>query len=128
MDHNLVTSISTRQSIAAQGSPKIDSRGGGAAVAEASRAQARPVSSGAIEKDIEAAQKQLEASVSRLNEFVQSVQRDLEFSIDELSGETVIKVMDSQTEEIIRQIPSEEVLALSRNIETLKGVLFSAEV
>ena len=36
---------------------------------------------------IEAAQEQLEASVSRLNEFVQSVQRDLEFSIDELSGE-----------------------------------------
>jgi len=70
----------------------------------------------------------LENSVSKLNELVQSVQRDLQFSIDESSGDTVIKVLDTNTEEVIRQIPSEEVLALTRNIESLKGVLFSAEV
>ncbi len=71
---------------------------------------------------------QLEDSVSQLNELAQSVQRDLHFSIDEFSGDTVIQVLDSKTEEVIRQIPSEEVLALARNIESMKGVLFSAEV
>ena len=70
----------------------------------------------------------LENSVSELNAIVQSVQRDLQFSIDEFSGDTVIKVLDTKTDEVIRQIPSEEVLALTRNIESLKGVLFSAEV
>ncbi len=70
----------------------------------------------------------LKQSVSQLNDLVQSVQRDLQFSIDEFSGDTVIKVLDTKTEEVIRQIPSEEVLALTENIESLKGVLFSAEV
>lgn len=74
------------------------------------------------------ANKRLEQSVSQLNDLVQSVQRDLQFSIDEFSGDTVIKVLDTKTEEVIRQIPSEEVLALTKNIESLKGVLFSAEV
>ena len=70
----------------------------------------------------------LESSVVQLNELVQSIQRDLHFSIDEISGDTVIQVLDSKTEEVIRQIPSEEVLTLARNIETMKGILFSAEV
>ena len=80
------------------------------------------------ESELEKGQR-LEKSVSQLNEIVQSVQRDLEFSIDETSGDTVvIKVLDTKTDEVIRQIPSEEVLAIARNIESLKGILFSAEV
>ncbi|MCP4188352.1 MAG: flagellar protein FlaG, partial [Gammaproteobacteria bacterium] len=82
-------------------------------------------------KDVKQSQQdvtqQLENSVSQLNELVQSVHRDLHFSIDEFSGDTVIQVLDTKTEEVIRQIPSEEVLAMARNIETMKGVLFSAE-
>lgn len=70
----------------------------------------------------------LQRSVSRLENFVQSIQRDLLFSIDEASGRTVITVVDSSTQEIIRQIPSEEILAISENIESMKGILFSADV
>jgi flagellar protein FlaG len=70
----------------------------------------------------------LENSVSRLNDLADSVQRDLQFTIDDDSGETVITVLDTKTAEIIRQIPSKEVLALAQNIESLKGALFSAEV
>ena len=90
------------------------------------------VSAGSIGAGVNAvdhgSNRQLENSVQRLSELVKSVQRDLQFSIDKESGKTVITVLDSTTEEVIRQIPSEEVLALARNIETLKGVLFSAEV
>jgi len=70
----------------------------------------------------------LKDSVVRLNDFVTSVQRDLRFSVDELSGRTVITVSDTKTNEIIRQIPSKEVLALAQNIDSAKGILFSAEV
>ncbi len=78
--------------------------------------------------DQEAVRERLEDSVSQLKDLVQSVQRDLQFSIDDFSGRTVITVLDSKTEEIIRQIPSDEVLALAKNIASMKGVLFSAEV
>jgi len=70
----------------------------------------------------------LKDSVIRLNDFVTLVQRDLRFSVDELSGRTVITVSDTKTDEIIRQIPSKEVLALAQNIDSAKGILFSAKV
>lgn len=59
-------------------------------------------------------QQELEQVVSKMSDFVQSLERDLNFSIDESSGRTVIKVIDSQSDEVIRQIPSEEALALLR--------------
>lgn len=64
-------------------------------------------------------------AVSELNDYVQNIQRDLQFSIDEASGQTIIKVIDSQSKELIRQIPPEEVLALARNLDQLKdgGIL-----
>jgi len=69
----------------------------------------------------------LNETVSRLNEAVQVVKRDLQFRVDDESGRTVITVLDSETEEVIRQIPPEQVLTLARNIESLKGLLFTAE-
>ncbi|ABI56056.1 flagellar protein FlaG [Alkalilimnicola ehrlichii MLHE-1] len=62
-------------------------------------------------------------AVDRINEFVQLVQRDLEFSIDEDTGRTVVKVFDSQSEELVRQFPPEEILAIAEHLEELKGLL-----
>jgi flagellar protein FlaG len=50
--------------------------------------------------------------VGQLNELVQAIRRELEFSVDEQSGRTVITVVDAETREVIRQIPPEEVLTL----------------
>lgn len=60
----------------------------------------------------------------KLNESIQSIQRDLNFSVDESLGEIVVTVIDRQTQETIRQIPSEEMLNLSRNIEEVNSLLF----
>lgn len=60
---------------------------------------------------------ELAEAVSDLNDYVQSIQRDLQFSIDEASGRTIIKVIDSESKEVIRQIPPEEALSLARNLE-----------
>jgi flagellar protein FlaG len=78
------------------------------------------------------AEENLERAVNTLNSKVQAVQRDLNFSIDEDSGRTVVKVVDSTTDEVIRQIPSEEVLALARNLGEVvtrdaAGLLVKAE-
>ena len=56
-------------------------------------------------------------AVDYLNANIQNLNRNLEFSIDQQSGEVLVKVLDAHTHELIRQIPSEEALALARNIQ-----------
>ena len=60
---------------------------------------------------------QLKVAVSKLNDYVQAVQRNLSFSVDKASGQTVIKVYDAQTKEVIRQIPADETLRLAASID-----------
>jgi flagellar protein FlaG len=66
-------------------------------------------------------------AVATLNDFVQVVRRDLQFSVDETSGRTVITVLDSETEEVVRQIPPERLVAAAENVQRLQGLLFEAE-
>ena len=65
--------------------------------------------------------------VEQLNKHAQAVNRDLLFSVDDDSGKTVIKVVNADTAELVRQIPSEEVLRLSEtireSIESSTGVI-----
>ena len=61
-------------------------------------------------------EEKLDETVSQLNDSLQNVQRNLEFSIDQDVGKIVINVRDKQTDEIIRQIPNEEVLELAKNL------------
>ena len=60
---------------------------------------------------------ELDEAVSRLNDFVQSVQRDLEFEVDDDTGRTVVRVVDQQTDEVVRQIPDELALRLAENLQ-----------
>ncbi|MEM7101073.1 MAG: flagellar protein FlaG [Pseudomonadota bacterium] len=59
----------------------------------------------------------VEQAVEQLNEYVQSLQRDLQFSLDEELGRAVVRVIDSSTQEVIRQIPNETALQLARNLK-----------
>lgn len=63
---------------------------------------------------------ELNNAVNDLNDYVRGMQRELNFRIDEDSGRTVIKVLDPQTHEVIRQIPAEEVLALARRLAAMR--------
>lgn len=56
-------------------------------------------------------------AVSKLNDFVQSVQRDLQFEVDQELGKTVVKVVDQETQKVIRQIPDELALRLAENLQ-----------
>jgi len=67
----------------------------------------------------------LDHSVRNLNDFVQSVKRNLQFSIDNDSGRTVVKVIDADTDKVIRQIPSEEVLSMAKRLEEQAGGMAS---
>lgn len=65
----------------------------------------------------EAMREELNQAVSRLNDFVQSVQRDLEFDVNDDTGQTVVRVIDQQTDEVVRQIPDELALKLADNLQ-----------
>jgi flagellar protein FlaG len=65
----------------------------------------------------------LERALRKLNETMAAEQRSLSFRVDKESGRTVITVVDAATKEIIRQIPAEEVLAVSRALEAVGGLL-----
>ncbi|XOV81510.1 MAG: flagellar protein FlaG [bacterium] len=61
----------------------------------------------------------VEKAVEQLNEYAQSFQRDLTFSMDEDLGRTIVRVVDRTTQEVIRQIPNETALRLARNLNAL---------
>ncbi|MDX1677265.1 flagellar protein FlaG [Arsukibacterium sp.] len=63
---------------------------------------------------------ELRQAVDVVNQAVAMEQRSLSFSIDDASGRSVIKVVDFETDELIKQIPSEELLKVAQNIKRLQ--------
>jgi len=63
----------------------------------------------------------------RINEQLRALQQGLQFSVDEATGHTVVLVLDSETGQTIRQIPSEEALAISQSLERLQGILLKQQ-
>ncbi|WP_133469208.1 flagellar protein FlaG [Paraglaciecola marina] len=77
----------------------------------------------------------IEIAVTQISEFVQASSRQLNFSVDEDSNKQVVKVTDAESGDVIRQIPSEEVLKLSERLQDLQtevgtavGLLFNKQV
>jgi len=64
---------------------------------------------------------ELQQAVTQLNDRMQQVERDLLFSVDDSSGQTVVRVVNTETEEVVRQMPTEEALRISRNIKDQLG-------
>ena len=69
-------------------------------------------------------QEQIQQAVQDIKRAIQpAASNSLSFSIDQSTGKTLVKVTDAQTGDVIRQIPSEEVLDLARSIDKLQGLL-----
>ncbi len=89
-----------------------------------------PIQSSPIQdlpKTAPASQEEVKDSVKALNELVTSLNSDLQFSIDKDTGKTVVKLIDPATDEVIKQIPSEEILAVAKAIDQLKGVFIKQQ-
>jgi flagellar protein FlaG len=71
------------------------------------------------EKKPSAMEKDIDTAVTDLNSSIQSVQRNLKFSVDKELDKIVINVTDKKTEEVVRQIPSEDFLELARNLQDM---------
>ncbi|MGB7480084.1 MAG: flagellar protein FlaG [Burkholderiaceae bacterium] len=68
---------------------------------------------------------QLAQTVGHLNQAMKTRESGVEFSIDEDSHRTVIKVVDQETKELIRQMPSEEVLEIAKALDRVQGLLIN---
>lgn len=83
----------------------------------------KDASSTNTEQDKKKVQESAKEAASKLQDFVSSVGTSLRFSVDDDSGQTVIKVLDPESQKVLRQIPSEEALALSKALDNFKGLL-----
>lgn len=66
---------------------------------------------------------QLDQAVSTINKTMQATSQNLEFSVDSDTRDVVVKVIDQQTKQVLRQIPSEEAIEISKSIDKLQGLL-----
>ncbi|BBQ52661.1 flagellin [Aeromonas veronii] len=83
-------------------------------------------------------QADIEKQVQNLQEFGKLQGWTVNFSMEQESGQMVIKVMDSDTRSVIRQIPTEELVAIHKRIQALqqgeaganpkRGLLFDSEI
>jgi len=96
-------------------SPRFTSDGAPVAVA-APETRAAPVE----QKTKAPTQTQVQNAVDSLNKAMGQISSDVQFSIDKSTKQTVIRVVESKTGEVIRQFPSEEVLAISRAIDQMQ--------
>ena len=61
--------------------------------------------------------------VRDINSALQAVHTELSFTIDKETNKTVLKVINSRTQEVVRQIPAEDALRLASRISKLMGIL-----
>lgn len=65
----------------------------------------------------------LKNATEKLNQAMKMMASNLQFTVDEETGMDVVKVVDTDTKEVIRQFPSEEVIAIAKAFDQLQGLL-----
>ena len=78
-----------------------------------------------VKYDPNEARANLSSAIKMLNEQMTSTQRGLGFSYDDSKKAAVIKVTDTNSGAVVRQIPTEEVLKMAHHIDAMKGILYN---
>lgn len=99
--------------------PRLDERP--AAVADSGAVSARPVRADAAPTP--QSKEEVSAAVDKLNEAMAASSQSLKFEIDDDTKQIVVKIIDQSTDEVVRQIPSEEALQMAKSIDKMQGLL-----
>lgn len=71
---------------------------------------------------------QVQKAVEALKQLIETkAPNSLAFSIDDATGRTIVKITDAETGEMIRQIPSEEMLQIARSLDRMQGMLLQEQ-
>ncbi len=91
------------------------------------KAEQAPSAPQAASPAAEQSREPVEEAISSIKQFAQSIQRNLNFALDESSGKVVVKVTDAVSGDVIRQMPSEDALRLAESLDEARSLLFKAE-
>jgi flagellar protein FlaG len=89
-------------------------------VAAAASAEFKPSN---IQQTTQQTRQAVEAAAQQMQSFVSSMGRNLNFSIDGSTGYHVVRVTNPSTGEVIRQMPSEEVLRLAHSFDQIAALI-----
>lgn len=65
---------------------------------------------------------QVQLAIERLKQSIKpSLSNTLEFQIDDSTGRTLVKILDTETQKVVRQVPSEEMLIIARALDRMQG-------
>jgi flagellar protein FlaG len=73
--------------------------------------------------DLQVEKDELVGAVKKLNEHVAPALQTIEFYLDQESKRMIVKVVDTETQKVLRQIPNEEVVAMSKTLDKLQGLV-----
>jgi flagellar protein FlaG len=66
----------------------------------------------------------IESVTRQIDSFLRSINRSLQFRVDQGTGRLIVSICDAETGEVIRQVPGEEALRIAQNLESrLSGML-----
>ncbi|MES2017419.1 MAG: flagellar protein FlaG [Pseudomonadota bacterium] len=89
---------------------------------------AEPVAPASVDQaDAPAKAKHVAQAVKTINATLKNLNQGVEFTIDEESQRTVVKVVDQETKQVLRQMPSQEALDIANALDRLQGLLIKQE-
>ncbi len=109
---------------------RMDGSGGGSpaiAQASANRDTGAVLAQKSLQKEMPSAE-EIQQELDVINAQLETMNRSLQFSIDEELKDVVVRIVDTKTGEIIRQIPPDEVLRLREHFKELVGLILEKTV
>ena len=68
--------------------------------------------------------RKIESVTKQIDSFLRSMNKSLQFRVDESSGRMIVSICDAETGEVIRQVPGEDALRIAQSLESrLSGML-----
>jgi flagellar protein FlaG len=126
----IVQPLPTVSTNAVSGTSSSSVSGNGASAASAGNAVPTPTSAVSSAPVTQTASQpkqptveELQKAVSNLQSKVQTLAPSVKFAIDQSSGRVVVQVIDSNTNKVIRQIPSEEMIQIDQELGKMQGLL-----
>ena len=71
---------------------------------------------------------QMEHAVGEINQALRTLATNLKFEVDDDSGRTLVKVIDQDSGEVLRQIPSEATIQIARSLDKMVGHLVDQSI
>lgn len=90
-----------------------------------SKMPAAKAAADAKDGEVKLSAKQVQQSLEEINKVLTGFSISVQFEIDPNYKDVIIKVVDQDNGKVIRQIPTEDVVRLSKAMDNLKGLLFA---